>query len=86
MIFVSAPYTSPDNFTTEVRVQSVNKYIAILAKQNQNAISPVMMHPIAKSHSLPTTFEFWNNYCFDLLKRCDSVHVLTLEAIRGRAK
>ena len=79
VIFVSAPYTSPDISTTEMRVQSVYKYIAFLAKQNQNATSPIILHPIAKTNGLPTTFEFWNDYCFDLLKRCDSIHVLTLE-------
>lgn len=79
IIFVSSPYTSDDPLVVELRMQALTRYLATLASENKVAFSPLLMHFCLDSGvDLPSDFDFWANFCLNLLYKCDVVHVLKL--------
>jgi hypothetical protein len=78
MIYIAAPYYSPYPVVIEARMQKVYAYAAKLMQNGQHCISPMFFHPVVKLHELPNDFAFWGDLSIDLLKRCDSLHVLCL--------
>lgn len=79
LIYIAAPYTDEDESIMEARYDHAVEYAAKLFRNDSFCISPVIhCHPIAKEHDLPRNFEFWNEYCHELLTMCDELHVLKL--------
>ena len=79
MIYIAAPYTSPDPAVIGHRMHVVESLIALLMHHGIHAITPLSAHHILdKGFDLGTDFEFWDNYCKDLLIRCDSMIVIDM--------
>lgn len=78
MIYVAAPYYHKDAFVTQQRMEAVYDYLHYAVKAGEFATSPLLMHSVVVRYKLPETFDFWDNYCLNMLKRCDKMVVLKL--------
>jgi hypothetical protein len=79
MIYVAAPYNHPDGEVIHERMEAVYDLIADLMNEGQHATTPLFMHEVCVRKYLPQSFSFWQSYCFDILKRCDTMVVLKLK-------
>lgn len=80
MIFISAPYSSKDKVLESTRYRNICQYAAYLFANNKTSMSPVMMgHPCLEFEQMPGDFTFWKNYSFEVLSKCDELHVLQLD-------
>jgi hypothetical protein len=79
LIYVACPYSDSDIQVVKTRIDSVTKYLAVLAARRQIAFSPLLMHYCLDSGvELPKDYEFWCNHSLTLLGKSDIMHVLTL--------
>lgn len=80
MIFISAPYSHKDKKIEAKRYEQICRYAAQLFANNKTSMSPVMMgHPCLEFEKMPGDFAFWKNYSFEVLSKCDELHVLELD-------
>lgn len=79
IIYVASPYSGTVEERSE-RYQEVMKYVAWLIKGGHTAFSPIVhSHTLSIEHDTPSNFEFWQNYCLDLIDMCDIIYVLTMD-------
>jgi len=79
MIYIAAPYSHPDEEVIEHRMKVVQRAIAKYMSLGVHALSPLLAHHVLNEGiELPTNYEFWQDYCKDILVRCDSMKIITL--------
>lgn len=80
MIFVSAPYSDSDPEVVERRFNTICTYCAtLMATSRRTVISPIIPGHVLRSYAdLPGDFEYWKQYCMDLLNSAKEVHVLMM--------
>lgn len=77
MIFICTPYSHKDKAVVAERYDKVCSYIAKLLVNQEIAFSPIVYgHPIVESKLIPGTWDFWNKFCVEFLRRSTVVHVL----------
>jgi hypothetical protein len=79
MIYVASPYGHADPTVVQGRMEQVYAVMAIYMRHGIHCVTPLSMHEICIRHDLDGSFAFWEKYCFDILKRCDSMLVLKSE-------
>ena len=81
LIFVSSPYSHPDDKVREENYQKVSKYTAELISKGHVAFSPILYGHNAVNFvpDMPTDWAFWKNFCLTFLSRCDEMIVYTME-------
>jgi hypothetical protein len=80
MIYISLPYTDPDQTVVNERFKASCLYSAKLLREGHIIQSPISTgHAIAEVADLPTDFQFWRNYCLSTLWVCKEMHVLMLD-------
>lgn len=80
MIFISAPYSHKDKKIEAYRYEGICRYAAHLFSNNRTSMSPVMMgHPCLAFEKMPGDFAFWKDYAYEVLSKCDELHVLELD-------
>lgn len=83
MIYIASPYNSPFDTTKIDRYEAVRDYVADCYKRELPVYSPIVHnHPIAITHELPGTWEFWAKINLPMLRLCDTLHVLCLDGWR----
>lgn len=79
MIYLASPYTSRDSLIIKTRFLIVEQVTAQLLEQGHFIYSPIIhCHQLASKYALPTDFDFWRRYNFDMIRRCDEFWVLTI--------
>jgi len=79
MIYLASPYSSPDELIRKTRFLLAEQVCAILLNQGVYVYSPIVhCHELSARHVLPTSFEFWRAYNFDMLRRADLLSVLAI--------
>lgn len=79
MIYIAAPYSSPDKNLIEYRIKAVSEYAAHMMKLGYYCVSPILVGTtILQYVELPTDFAFWQNYSFNLLIKSDMLAVMKL--------
>lgn len=80
LVFISSPYSNPDENIKEENYKKVAKYATFLCKSGITAISPIVYgHELLKNDkSMSSDWSFWENFCLNLMKKCDEIHVLKL--------
>lgn len=78
MIYLAAPYSDPDPVIVQARMEIIYHAIGEFMKEGKHVITPLFMHEVATRHKLDGTYEYWEDYCLDVLKRCDEMIVLCL--------
>lgn len=80
MIYIASPYSHPDSEVREARYKAAQKKNAEMLNLGLFAYSPIAhAHPIALEHELPTDFDFWREFNFDMITLAEELHVLTLD-------
>lgn len=78
MKYLAAPYGHPDKKVTQARMEAVYAMAAKLMIEGEHVTTPLFMHEVVTRHSLPGDFQFWREYCHDMLKCCDEMIILCL--------
>lgn len=80
MIYIASPYTHKEHQIMQQRFEQVARYCGQLMLEGLVVYSPITHnHPIAILIDLPRTWDWWKKFDEHILKRCDSMRVLTLE-------
>ena len=81
LIFVSSPYSHPDDKVREENYQKVSKYTAELISQGHVAFSPILYGHTAVNFApdMPTDWSFWEHFCLTFLSKCDEMIVYMME-------
>lgn len=78
MMYISTPYSHPDETVRELRYTEALRFLQYLAIIGEPAISIVVQyHPLMQY--LPMTFEFWSKIYTPILQVSTSVGVLIME-------
>jgi len=78
MIYLAAPYYHKNSDITQERMEKVYAVASELMLRGRHVTTPLFMHEVVDRFELPGDFEYWKAYCFDILKRCDEMHILCL--------
>jgi hypothetical protein len=78
MIYIASPYNGKDPCYAEARMHDFTKTVAELVERGVHVVSPMFFPMIQKyGAELPSTkYDFWKDYCRDLLQRCDAMLVV----------
>lgn len=79
-IFVAGPFNGGDDVIKELRVKTIKKYCVSLFSEGNTPISALLMGlTFADVGGLPTDTSTWSQFCENMLKGCDELHVLMIE-------
>lgn len=78
MIYISAPYSHSDSSVRDERMKQVYALDARLTCEGKFTVSPLYKVELTRHHELPATWEYWKEYSYELLSRCDRMYVLML--------
>lgn len=82
MIVLSSPYSSSDKEVVKNRVKETGEYVVSLMKQGKTVVSPTLYGLSVIDYSqqnLPTSFQFWEKYCKDIIMASNEVFVANIE-------
>lgn len=79
MLYLASPYSHPDPLIRKTRFLLAEQVTAQLLIRRQWVYSPIVhCHELAMRHELPGDFEFWRDYNFAMLRRCERLIVLVI--------
>jgi len=79
MIYLASPYSHEDPAVREKRYHAAMEATARLINNGIHIISPIVHgHAMAEKHNMKGDFQFWNEYCIDMMLMCESILVLKL--------
>lgn len=83
MIYLASPYSSPDPLIMKTRFLLAEQCTAELLKRKIWVYSPIVhCHELAHKYDLPKDHEYWLAYNFAMLRRCESLAILTIPGWR----
>ncbi len=78
MIYLASPYSDPDEQIVEKRYEAAAKATFWLLSRHAWVYSPIVhCHELAKKFRLPKEFDYWENYNKAMLRKADSLFILT---------
>jgi hypothetical protein len=90
MIYLAAPYSHYDKDIVQSRMEKIYAVLAHYMRKGEHILTPLAMHEVVTRHEdIPDDFNYWGDYCLDVLKRCDRMIVLMLpgwDSSRGVAQ
>lgn len=79
MIYIAVPYSHKDSAVQAYRFKKVTEFAAKLISEGKIVFSPIShSHPIARSHDLPHSWEYWQKTDEYFLKCATELYVLCL--------
>ncbi len=76
LVYIASPYSNPDPRVRHENYLIVTKIAADLVSRGSVAISPITYgHVLLEHASMPTDWEFWENFCTTLLSKCEKMIV-----------
>src|SRR5262249_8272524 len=80
IIYLACPYSHPEPQVRERRFHYATCAAARLVDEGHMVFSPIThSHPIANIGRGPTSFQFWRDFDFALLRACSELVILCLE-------
>lgn len=80
MIYLASPYSHEDPAIKQERYMKVMEATARLLQTGHFIYSPIVhCHAMAVEYDLPTGFDFWKNYDFDMIESSEQLYVLCLD-------
>lgn len=76
LVYLASPYSHSDKNVVEKRMETLLKVDAQLTNDGLHVVSPLYKHYTAKQETLPTDWQYWQNYCLALLAKCDKMVVI----------
>lgn len=79
MIYLAQPYTHKRSDVVHARFKIGEFMTWHYMKGGEHIFSPIVMcHKISKLYEMPTTFDFWMQYDYDIISNSEQVRVLRL--------
>ena len=79
LVYLASPYSHPDPAVREVRILAAARCCAAMLARGVHVLSPVVYgHPVALAGGHATDWQTWRDLDLALLRRCDTLAVLTL--------
>jgi len=79
IIYLAIPYSHKDKRIENQRYLIVTKLAGYLMKLGHIVYSPIThSHHIARLLDLPKDFDWWKDYCLEMLNRCDELWVVCI--------
>jgi hypothetical protein len=76
IVFISSPYSHPDDEIRESNFKIVSKLAAELNSKGIVAVSPITYgHTLLNFKEMPTDWEFWKEFCLTFLEKSSEVIV-----------
>lgn len=76
IVFISSPYSHPDDQVRENNFRIVSKLAAELNSQGIVAVSPITYgHTLLNFKDMPTDWQFWKEFCLTFLEKSSEVIV-----------
>jgi hypothetical protein len=83
IIYLASPYSHDDPEVREIRFRSTVNVVATMLMEGLHVFSPIChSHPVATLGCLDSTYEFWQDFDEEMLRRCDRLVVLMLDGWR----
>jgi hypothetical protein len=80
LTYLASPYSHPDADIREENFVKISKVASKMIAEGLSVISPITYgHTLLKYHKLPEDWEFWQNFCFQILIKCDKLIVCKME-------
>lgn len=80
MIYLASPYTHSDSLIMKTRFLLAEQVTARLIQQGRFVYSPIVhCHAMSERYALPTTFDFWKAYNFDMIRHASELYVLSID-------
>lgn len=79
MKYLAAPYGHPDPTVRQARMNTYYKYEIKLMREGHFTVSPLAKVETAKHGDIPDTWDYWEQYSYELLSRCDEMIVLMID-------
>ncbi len=84
IIYLASPYTHQDQSVVEENFRKISRVAAKLVSEGHVAISPITYgHTLLDFKKMPSDWQFWQNFCSQILYKCDKLLVVRME---GREK
>jgi nucleoside 2-deoxyribosyltransferase len=75
LIYLATPYTHDDHIVRTIRADTAAYVGAMLKKQGLHIFAPIPHGHAMQKHGLPTEYQYWRDYCQNMLDRCDILYV-----------
>ena len=80
MIYLASPYSSPDDTIMESRFHEVARCAARLMAVGVHLFCPIThTHPIACAGELPRGWDYWQQFDYWFISRCDALVVVRMD-------
>jgi hypothetical protein len=81
IIYLASPYSHADKTIQEENFRKISKVAADFTSKGFIVISPITYgHTLVTfKPEMPTTWEFWENFCLSILAKCDKMIVVKME-------
>lgn len=80
IIYLGAPYTSPDGAVVASRMETLMKVDSILSSNGIYTVSPLYKHFILQHADLPSDWAYWGGYSKSLMHHCSGLWVVVNDA------
>lgn len=78
--YIASPYSHQDLKVQQLRYERVLAFTASALSSGKHVYSPIVHnHPMSLQYTLPCGFDFWRDYNFAMIHRCDELIVLMLD-------
>lgn len=78
-IYIASPYSHADKDIEKNRYETAVQFVAEMMNRGYVVYSPIVFgHPVAITHKLPTTWDYWKKFLTVQLKCHNRLLVLTL--------
>ena len=80
VIYLASPYSHTDPVVVEENFRKISRIAAKLVSEGHTAISPITYgHTLLDFHKMPSDWQFWQNFCSQILYKCDKLLVVKME-------
>lgn len=80
IIYIASPYSHTDPAVVQSNFETVSKYCAQCVKNGEVLISPITYgHTLLTFEEMPSSWEFWTNFCLSILVKCDRIRVVKMD-------
>ena len=76
LIYVASPYNHPDPEIVKSNFEFISKKVAERVSNGEVVFSPITYgHILLGFHEMPSSWEFWNNFCITFLLKSNKLVV-----------
>ena len=80
LIYIASPYSHDDPKIVVDNFWRVSNYCAAAVSNGEVVMSPITYgHTLLEFKDMPSSWEFWTEFCLSILVKCDKLRVLKMD-------